>query len=160
MIVPVILADGSGTRLWPCLEIHYPSNFYLLLALGDSVLNELQANFRVYRPWGYHECIEKGEGYLIKRIVVKPAQSLSLQTHEYRSEHWVVVQGTAMVTKGDETFILKANQSTHIPKQLKHRLFNAGLEDLEIIEVQSGAYLGEDDIVRYEDAYGRSTINA
>lgn len=112
---------------------------------------------RVYRPWGSYEGIDAGERFQVKRIVVKPAASLSLQMHHHRAEHWVVVRGTARVTCGEKVFLLTENQSTYIPIGVQHRLENPGTLPLEIIEVQSGAYLGEDDIVRFEDVYGRSS---
>ncbi len=111
---------------------------------------------RVYRPWGSYEGIDAGDRFQVKRIVVKPGAALSLQMHHHRAEHWIVVKGTARVTCGDETFLLSENQSTYIPIGEKHRLENPGTVVLEIIEVQSGSYLGEDDIVRFEDQYGRS----
>ena len=110
----------------------------------------------VGRPWGTYTVLEEGPGFKIKRIVVKPGQSLSLQMHHHRSEHWVVVSGTAQVTNGERTLILRTNESTYIPAGNKHRLENPGLMDLVIIEVQSGEYLGEDDIVRFKDVYGRA----
>jgi mannose-1-phosphate guanylyltransferase / mannose-6-phosphate isomerase len=110
----------------------------------------------VARPWGTYTVLEEGEGFKIKRIVVKPGQSLSLQMHHHRSEHWVVVSGAAQVTNGEEVMLLKVNESTYIPAGNKHRLENPGLLDLVMIEVQSGAYLGEDDIVRFQDNYGRA----
>jgi mannose-1-phosphate guanylyltransferase len=110
----------------------------------------------VARPWGTYTVLEEGEGFKIKRIVVKPGQSLSLQMHHHRSEHWVVVSGTAQVTNGDKVILLKTNESTYIPAGNKHRLENPGLLDLVMIEVQSGDYVGEDDIVRFEDDYGRA----
>jgi mannose-1-phosphate guanylyltransferase/mannose-6-phosphate isomerase len=109
----------------------------------------------VVRPWGAYTVLEEGPGFKIKRIVVKPGASLSLQMHHHRSEHWVIVSGTAEVVNGEETIILKANQSTYIPAGYKHRLANLGESDLALIEVQCGHYLGEDDIVRFEDVYGR-----
>ncbi len=111
---------------------------------------------RVYRPWGTYEGIDAGERFQVKRIVVKPGAALSMQMHHHRAEHWVVVRGTARVTRGDEVFLLTENQSTYISIGQRHRLENPGSLPLEIIEVQSGAYLGEDDIVRFEDVYGRS----
>jgi mannose-1-phosphate guanylyltransferase / mannose-6-phosphate isomerase len=111
---------------------------------------------RVARPWGWYDSIDMGERFQVKRITVKPGGSLSLQMHHHRAEHWVVVKGKAKVTNGDEVFLLQENQSTYIPIGVKHRLENSGNSDLEMIEVQSGGYLGEDDIVRFEDAYGRS----
>jgi mannose-1-phosphate guanylyltransferase / mannose-6-phosphate isomerase len=111
---------------------------------------------KVHRPWGYYDSIDSGERFQVKRIVVKPGEMLSLQMHHHRAEHWVVVSGTAQVTCGNETFLLTENQSTYIPLGTVHRLKNPGKTPLEIIEVQSGAYLGEDDIVRFEDSYGRT----
>lgn len=110
---------------------------------------------RVYRPWGSYESIDDGAGFQVKRLTVKPGQKLSLQMHHRRAEHWVVVQGTAEVTRGEEVFTLEPNQSTYIPVGVKHRLACLGNEQLEVIEVQSGDYLGEDDIVRFEDVYNR-----
>jgi len=111
---------------------------------------------RVYRPWGYYESVDSGERFQVKRLMVKPGAALSLQLHRKRAEHWVVVSGHARVTRGEETFDLKENQSTYIPVGTRHRLENAGSEPLMIIEVQSGSYLGEDDIERFEDRYNRS----
>ena len=109
----------------------------------------------VFRPWGSYEGVQQGERYQVKRIKVKPGQRLSLQMHHHRSEHWIVVRGTAEVTRGDEVFNLTENESTYIPLGVTHRLANPGKLTLELIEVQVGAYLGEDDIVRFEDQYGR-----
>jgi mannose-1-phosphate guanylyltransferase len=111
----------------------------------------------VSRPWGSYTVLEEGPGFKIKRIVVKPGASLSLQMHHHRSEHWVVVQGTARVTRGDDVFDIAANQSTYIPVETRHRLENPAAETLAIIEVQCGEYLGEDDIVRFDDRYGRDS---
>jgi mannose-1-phosphate guanylyltransferase/mannose-6-phosphate isomerase len=111
---------------------------------------------KVARPWGWYDSIDMGERFQVKRISVKPGASLSLQMHHHRAEHWIVVKGTAKVTNGDKIFQLEENQSTYIPIGAKHRLENPGKTDLEIVEVQSGSYLGEDDIVRFEDTYGRS----
>ena len=116
---------------------------------------EALAHRKVQRPWGSYDSIENGERFQVKRIVVEPGASLSLQMHYHRAEHWIVVRGTARVTRGEETFLLSENESTYIPIGTKHRLENPGKVPLEIIEVQSGAYLGEDDIVRFEDVYGR-----
>jgi len=110
---------------------------------------------RVARPWGWYDSIDMGERFQVKRIMVKPGASLSLQKHHHRAEHWVVVSGIAEVTNGEQVMVLSENQSTYIPIGRVHRLANRGPVPLEIIEVQSGAYLGEDDIVRYEDTYGR-----
>ena len=111
---------------------------------------------RVYRPWGTYEGVDAGERFQVKRIAVQPGASLSLQMHHHRAEHWIVVKGTAKVTRGDEVFLLSENQSTYIPLGATHRLENPGTIPLEIVEVQSGAYLGEDDIVRFEDKYKRA----
>ncbi len=110
---------------------------------------------KVHRPWGDYEMIDNGVRYQVKRLTVKPGASLSLQMHHHRAEHWIVVSGTARVTKGEECFLLGENQSTYIPLGVTHRLENPGSIDLEIIEVQSGSYLSEDDIVRFEDRYNR-----
>lgn len=109
----------------------------------------------VHRPWGSYDSIEQGPGYQVKRIILKPGASISLQLHHRRSEHWIVVAGEARITRGEEIFSLVANQSTYIPVGVKHRMENIGKAPLQIIEVQSGDYLGEDDIVRFEDHYGR-----
>ena len=127
------------------------------------VVDELKAQQRdeylthreVFRPWGSYEGVGAGDRYQVKRIKVKPGEALSLQMHHHRAEHWIVVQGTAEVTRGDDTFTLGENQSTYIPLGVTHRLRNPGKLDLQLIEVQVGAYLGEDDIVRFEDNYGR-----
>lgn len=117
---------------------------------------EADAHRKVYRPWGYYDSIDAGSRFQVKRIVVNPGAALSLQMHHHRAEHWVVVRGTARVTRGDETFLVSENESTYIPLGTRHRLDNPGKVPLEIIEVQSGAYLGEDDIVRFEDRYNRT----
>ena len=124
--------------------------------LKSSGRGEYQTHRRVYRPWGSYESIDFGERFQVKRIIVNPGASLSLQMHHHRAEHWIVVQGTARVTCGDEEFLLSENQSTYIPLGIKHRLENPGSLELELIEVQSGSYLGEDDIVRFDDVYGRA----
>ena len=110
---------------------------------------------KVHRPWGWYDSIDAGPRFQVKRILVKPGASLSLQMHHHRAEHWIVVSGTAEVTNGDQVMVLSENQSTYIPLGQTHRLANPGKVPLEIIEVQSGSYLGEDDIVRFEDTYGR-----
>jgi mannose-1-phosphate guanylyltransferase/mannose-6-phosphate isomerase len=118
--------------------------------------NELRHHQRVHRPWGTFESIGHGARYQVKRLVVKPGEALSLQMHHHRAEHWVVVSGTARVSCDDRVFLLTENQSTYLPVGAKHRLENPGTIPLEIIEVQSGSYLGEDDIVRFDDVYNRS----
>lgn len=112
---------------------------------------------KVHRPWGWYDSIDQGDRFKVKRIMVKPGASLSLQKHAHRAEHWIVVKGTAEVTRGNDTFTLIENQSTYISIGEHHRLSNPGDTELEIVEVQSGAYLGEDDIVRFDDTYGRVT---
>jgi mannose-1-phosphate guanylyltransferase/mannose-6-phosphate isomerase len=109
----------------------------------------------VFRPWGSYDSIDSGDRFQVKRLVVKPGASMSLQLHHHRAEHWIVVSGTARITRGEETFLLGENESTYIPVGTKHRIENPGKVTLHIIEVQSGSYLGEDDIVRFEDVYGR-----
>jgi mannose-1-phosphate guanylyltransferase/mannose-6-phosphate isomerase len=116
---------------------------------------EADQHRKVRRPWGFFDSIDRGERFQVKRIVVQPGARLSLQLHHHRAEHWIVVRGTARVTRGEEQFLLGENESTFIPLGVQHRLENPGKLPLEVIEVQSGAYLGEDDIVRFEDKYGR-----
>jgi mannose-1-phosphate guanylyltransferase/mannose-6-phosphate isomerase len=124
--------------------------------LGAEQRNEHTVHRKVHRPWGWYDSIDNGPRHQVKRIMVKPGASLSLQMHHHRAEHWIVVSGTAEVTNGDKVILLAENQSTYIPLGQTHRLANPGKVPLEIIEVQSGSYLGEDDIVRFEDTYGRS----
>ena len=132
-----------------------------------SIVNDLKSDGRtqhqthrkVFRPWGAYEGIDNGERFQVKRITVNPGASLSLQMHYHRAEHWIVVRGTAKVIKGDEEILLSEDQSTYIPLGTTHRLENPGKVPLEMIEVQSGSYLGEDDIVRFEDVYGRTGGN-
>ena len=121
---------------------------------SDSELHKLHRT--VHRPWGTYTVLEEGERFKIKRVEVKPGGRLSLQMHHHRSEHWVVVRGTAKIVNGDQEMVLTTNQSTYIPCGNNHRLENPGVMRLVLIEVQSGDYLGEDDIVRFEDIYGRS----
>ena len=118
--------------------------------------SESNLHRKVYRPWGAYDSIDMGERFQVKRITVNPGAALSLQMHHHRAEHWIVVSGTAEVTRGEETLLLSENQSTYIPLGVTHRLRNPGKVPLELIEVQSGSYLGEDDIVRFEDVYGRT----
>lgn len=123
--------------------------------LKASHRGEAMLHRKVYRPWGAYEGIDVSARFQVKRITVKPGYSLSLQMHHHRAEHWIVVKGTARVLRGEEVFLLSENESTYIPIGIKHRLENPGKIPLEIIEVQSGSYLGEDDILRFEDHYGR-----
>ncbi len=125
--------------------------------LKSESRTEWEQHREVYRPWGKYDSIDNGERYQAKRITVKPGAKLSVQMHHHRAEHWVVVSGTAKVTNGEKTFILSENESTYIPVDVIHALENPGKVPLEIIEIQSGSYLGEDDIVRFEDIYGRVT---
>lgn len=124
--------------------------------LKEQQRGEFQLHRKVNRPWGTYEGIDAGGRFQVKRITVNPGATLSLQMHHHRAEHWIVVRGTAKVTCGDKVQVLAENESTYIPLGIKHRLENPGVVPLEIIEVQSGSYLGEDDIVRFEDNYGRS----
>jgi mannose-1-phosphate guanylyltransferase len=129
-----------------------------------EIVNELKAQQRseatvhreVYRPWGKYDSVDNGERFQVKRITVNPGAKLSVQMHHHRAEHWIIVSGTAKVTLDDETVLLSENQSTYIPIGVVHALENPGKLPLEMIEVQSGSYLGEDDIVRFEDRYGRA----
>ncbi|WP_422461134.1 MULTISPECIES: mannose-1-phosphate guanylyltransferase/mannose-6-phosphate isomerase [unclassified Endozoicomonas] len=118
--------------------------------------SEVKLHRKVYRPWGAYDSIDTGDRFQVKRITVKPGAQLSLQMHHHRAEHWIVVKGTALITNGDQEILLTENQSTYIPIGVVHRLKNPGKFNLELIEVQSGGYLGEDDIVRFEDTYGRA----
>src|SRR5712692_23097 len=173
------LHDASGCYLWADSRLVYLLGVKDLLVVetDDAVLvgersraqevkdiverldqkrrSEHVSHTRVYRPWGYFESIDAGERFQVKRIMVKPGEALSLQMHHKRAEHWVVVSGRARVTRGDKVFDLAENESTFIPLGTKHRLENAADEPLYVIEVQSGSYLGEDDIVRFEDRYRR-----
>jgi len=127
----------------------------VVAALEASDREETISHTRVYRPWGYYQNLDSGDGFLVKQIAVKPGAKLSLQHHRHRAEHWVVVEGVARVTNGADTFDLTANQSTFIPLGVPHRLENPTDQPLRLIEVQSGDYIGEDDIVRLDDTYGR-----
>lgn len=127
--------------------------------LKEAGRDEAEQNQKVYRPWGYYEEVDHGDRFKVKRITVKPGQKLSLQMHHHRAEHWIVVEGVARITCNDETQILEENQSTFIPIGTWHRLENPGKIHLKLIEVQSGSYLGEDDIIRRDDKYGRVNIS-
>jgi mannose-1-phosphate guanylyltransferase/mannose-6-phosphate isomerase len=128
----------------------------IVAELDRAGRSEQALHRQVHRPWGWYDSIDAGPRFQVKRILVKPGASLSLQMHHHRAEHWIVVSGTAEVTCGEKKILLSENQSAYIPLGEKHRLANPGKVPLEIIEVQSGSYLGEDDIVRYEDTYGRA----
>jgi mannose-1-phosphate guanylyltransferase / mannose-6-phosphate isomerase len=129
---------------------------HIVTQLEAQGREEKNLHRKVARPWGWYDSLDEGERFKVKRIQVKPGASLSLQMHHHRAEHWIVVKGVAEITNGDQVTTLQENQSTYIPQGQTHRLFNRGTEPLEIIEVQSGSYLGEDDIVRFEDRYGRN----
>lgn len=163
----------SGSRLVACVGVEnivvVETPDAILVAHKDKTQNvkkivdslkhgkraEGQLHRKVFRPWGWYDCVDIGGRFQVKRIVVNPGASLSLQLHHHRAEHWIVVSGTAQVTRGDDKFLVAENESTFIPLGTRHRLENLGSKPLEIIEVQSGSYLGEDDIVRFEDIYGR-----
>jgi mannose-1-phosphate guanylyltransferase/mannose-6-phosphate isomerase len=127
----------------------------LVAQLKQQGRYETSLHREVFRPWGSYDSIDSGDRFQVKRLTVKPGATLSLQLHHHRAEHWIVVSGTARITRGEEVFLLEENQSTYIPLGVKHRIDNPGKIPLHIIEVQSGTYLGEDDIVRFEDRYGR-----
>jgi mannose-1-phosphate guanylyltransferase/mannose-6-phosphate isomerase len=129
---------------------------HIVNQLESQKREEKNLHRKVSRPWGWYDSVDEGERFKVKRIQVKPGASLSLQMHHHRAEHWIVVKGTAEITNGDQVILLTENQSTYIPQGQTHRLTNPGKTPLEIIEVQSGSYLGEDDIVRFEDTYGRN----
>ena len=116
---------------------------------------EVEEHRKAYRPWGHYDSVDAGERHQTKRIIVKPGGKLSLQKHHHRAEHWIIVKGTALVTRGEEQVLLSENESTYIPLGMVHRLENPGVIPLEIVEIQSGSYLGEDDIIRFDDTYGR-----
>jgi len=130
---------------------------YIVTQLQATKRDEHTLHRKVHRPWGWYDSIDGGGRFKVKRIQVKPGASLSLQKHHHRAEHWIVVKGTAEITNGSKVLLLTENQSTYIPLGEVHRLANPGTIPLEIIEVQSGSYLGEDDIVRFEDTYGRTS---
>jgi mannose-1-phosphate guanylyltransferase/mannose-6-phosphate isomerase len=131
----------------------------LVARLKAAGRSEHSLHREVHRPWGSYDSIDNGDRYQVKRLSIKPGAQLSLQLHHHRAEHWIVVSGTARITRGEELFLLEENQSTYIPIGVKHRIENPGKIPLQLIEVQSGGYLGEDDIVRFEDRYGREGTN-
>ena len=144
----VMIADKSKSQDVKCI----------VSQLNGTKREERTLHRKVHRPWGWYDSIDQGDRFKVKRIQVNPGASLSLQKHQHRAEHWVVVKGQAEITCGDKTILLNENQSTYIPLGETHRLANPGLAPLEIIEVQSGSYLGEDDIIRIEDHYGRDQV--
>ena len=141
--------------LWLHIKTGVQDTKFIVQQLKDDKRTEWELNREVYRPWGKYDAIDASDRYQVKRITVKAGAKLSVQMHHHRSEHWVVVTGTAKVTNEDKTFLLSENESTYIPAGVIHSLENPGKLPLELIEVQSGSYLGEDDIVRYDDRYGR-----
>jgi mannose-1-phosphate guanylyltransferase/mannose-6-phosphate isomerase len=145
----VLVADKSRSQ-----EVKH-----IVTQLQKTKREEQTLHRKVHRPWGWYDSIDEGGRFKVKRIQVKPGASLSLQKHHHRAEHWIVVTGTAEITNGDKVLTLTENQSSYIPLGVLHRLVNPGSIPLEIIEVQSGSYLGEDDIVRFEDTYGRAPAN-
>lgn len=145
----VLIADKN--------QLHLIKN--VIEQLKVSARREHSEHLLVRRPWGHYECIDKAERYQVKRITVNPGKALSLQIHHHRSEHWVVVKGVAQITCAEKVFLLHENQSTYIPSGMAHRLENPGIIPLELIEVQSGSYLGEDDIIRLHDNYGRANYH-
>ncbi|MDG2525649.1 mannose-1-phosphate guanylyltransferase/mannose-6-phosphate isomerase [Stenotrophomonas sp. HITSZ_GD] len=151
-VVVVETADavlvGRGERMQEVKEV--------VARIKQDKRSEATWHRKVYRPWGAYDSIDNGQRFQVKRITVKPGATLSLQMHHHRAEHWIVVSGTAEVTRGEDVLLLTENQSTYIPLGVTHRLRNPGKLPLELIEVQSGSYLGEDDIVRFEDTYGRA----
>ncbi|KRG43595.1 mannose-1-phosphate guanyltransferase [Stenotrophomonas panacihumi] len=151
-VVVVETADavlvGKGERMQEVKEV--------VARIKQDKRSEATWHRKVYRPWGAYDSIDNGQRFQVKRITVKPGATLSLQMHHHRAEHWIVVSGTAEVTRGEDVLLLTENQSTYIPLGVTHRLRNPGKLPLELIEVQSGSYLGEDDIVRFEDTYGRA----
>ncbi len=131
----------------------------LVAKLRSTGRDEFLFHRKVHRPWGTFNDLHRGDGFKVKHIVVQPGHALSLQSHQFRKEYWLIVRGTARVTRADDTFELSENQSIHIANDTKHRLENVGSAPLELVEIQTGPYLEEDDIVRYEDAYGRAVAN-
>ena len=129
---------------------------HIVQRLNQEQREEHNLHRKVHRPWGWYDSIDEGERFKVKRILVKPKASLSLQKHHHRAEHWIVVSGTAEVTNGENVFLVRKNESTYIPAGNRHRLVNPGVLNLVMIEVQSGDYLEEDDIVRFDDVYGRA----
>lgn len=150
----VVIETADAVLVAP--KTHVQDVKKLVMQLRRERRSEAELHRRVYRPWGSYESIDVGDRYQVKRLTVKPGAVLSLQMHHHRAEHWIVVRGTAEITRGDEVFMLTENQSTYIPIGARHRIANPGTLPLDIIEVQSGGYLGEDDIVRFEDNYGRA----
>ena len=144
-------------RIWPvsCFSRKARATLIWRQRANLARWREAGEHKRIFRPWGYYQSVDAGSRYQVKRIVVKPGERLSLQKHFHRAEHWIVVKGTAEVGRDAETHLVHENESIYLPIGCKHRLSNPGKIDLELIEVQTGSYLGEDDIVRFQDAYNR-----
>lgn len=151
-----LLVIDTPDALLVVASTHVEHTKHVVAALENLKSPQASTHRKVLRPWGWYDSVDMGDRFQVKRICVKPGACLSLQKHHHRAEHWIVVKGTAEVTRGGETFLLTENQSTYIPIGEIHRLQNPGRTNLEMIEVQSGSYLGEDDIVRLEDTYGRA----
>lgn len=149
----VVVATGDAILISSKNKINCIKD--LVQELKENNRVEIDNHTKVYRPWGYYQTIDLAERFQVKRIMVKPGEKTSTQIHYHRSEHWVVVEGTAKIIKGEETLLLHENESIYLPMGIKHRIENPGKIPLHLIEVQSGSYLGEDDIVRIEDVYGR-----
>jgi mannose-1-phosphate guanylyltransferase/mannose-6-phosphate isomerase len=159
LIYPVALSQGTGSRLWPVspladAEATDAAPVGATAASGDRA-SAARRGRSCRGHWGFYESIEAGDRYQVKHLMVKPGASLSLQMHHHRAEHWVVVKGTARVVLGNREMLISENESTYIPIGTPHRLEKPGKVPLSIIEVQSGCYLGEDDIVRFDGRYGR-----
>lgn len=152
----VVVATDDAILVADKNQIHHIKTIIDQLKVKDR--QELKSHKRVYRPWGYYQHIDLGERFQVKRIMVKPNEKISTQIHYHRAEHWVIVEGIAKVTRGDEILLIHENESVYLPMGMKHRIENPGKIPLHLIEVQSGSYLGEDDIVRIEDAYGRAEV--
>ncbi|CAC9605623.1 Mannose-1-phosphate guanylyltransferase (EC 2.7.7.13) / Mannose-6-phosphate isomerase (EC 5.3.1.8) [uncultured Gammaproteobacteria bacterium] len=154
-ISDLVIVDTQDALL--VTDKKYSQNIkHIVNRLKKDARPEADDHRKVFRPWGYYDSIDSNNGFQVKRILVNPGAKLSLQKHQHRAEHWVVVKGVATITRGDDVFVLKENQSTYIPKDKIHRLENQEKIDLEIIEIQTGDYLGEDDIIRLEDDYQRN----
>ena len=153
----VVVETKDAVLVAPLSEVQHVKT--LVNRIKGDGRHEHLLHREVARPWGSYDSIDSGDRFQVKRLMVKPGATLSLQLHHHRAEHWIVVSGTARITRGDEVFLLEENQSTYIPVGAKHRIENPGKIPLHLIEVQSGSYLGEDDIVRFEDQYGREGTN-
>ena len=150
----VVIETKDAVMVAPKARVQDVKN--LVAKLKAAGRTETTLHREVARPWGSYDSVDSGQRFQVKRLTVKPGATLSLQMHHHRAEHWIVVSGTAKITCGDRVFLLSENESTYIPVGATHRIENPGRVPLHVVEVQSGSYLGEDDIVRFEDNYGRS----